>query len=333
MQDTHISLAHGNGGRYMRELIEEIFAHHLANDDLDVQADAVPIALNGDDVLFTTDGFTVQPLEFPGGNIGSLAVHGTTNDLAVAGAIPKYLSLNAFIEEGLEIATLERIIKTLAETAAKIGVKVVAGDTKVLRRGEGGGLYLATTGVGIRNGHVLSMKHIKDGDAILVSGSVGDHGIAVMLAREEFGLRGDIKSDAASVLNLTTSAHKFAGLRFMRDPTRGGIATVCSELQRATGMGVRLIQDKLPVRDAVQSVCDMLGYDPMYLACEGRVVAVVDPAEAQALQKSWCGLEEGKDSAIIGRIDSSLGHVLMETDIGGERILEELEDDPLPRIC
>ncbi|NOQ89129.1 MAG: hydrogenase expression/formation protein HypE [Gammaproteobacteria bacterium] len=338
MQDTHISLAHGNGGRYMRELIEEIFARHLANPDLatpelDIQADAVPIELNGGDVLFTTDGFTVQPLEFPGGNIGSLAVHGTTNDLAVAGAIPKYLSLNAFIEEGLEIDTLERIVKTLAETAAEIGVKVVCGDTKVLRRGEGGGLYLATTGVGIRQGHVMSMKNIKHGDAIIVSGPVGDHGIAVMLAREEFGLRGDIQSDAASVLNLTTSAMKHKGLRFMRDPTRGGIATVCSELYRATSMGVRLVQENLPVRDPVQSVCDMLGYDPMYLACEGRVVAVVEPTEAQALLETWRSLEEGQNAAIIGHIDSAIPYVLMETDIGGERILEELEDDPLPRIC
>jgi hydrogenase expression/formation protein HypE len=333
MQDTHISLAHGNGGRYMRELIEEIFARHLANPDLDVQADAVPITLDGENILFTTDGFTVQPLEFPGGNIGSLAVHGTTNDLAVAGAIPKYLSLNAFIEEGLEIATLERIIKTLAETAAEIGVKVVCGDTKVVRRGEGGGLYLATTGVGIRNGHVLSMKNSRDGDSIIVSGPVGDHGIAVMLAREAFGLRGDIQSDAASVLQLTISAHAFAGLRFMRDPTRGGIATVCSEIQRATGLGVRLQQTQLPVRDPVQSVCDMLGYDPMYLACEGRVVAVVDPSQAQALLQTWQALEEGRQAAIIGQIDQDIPYVLMETEIGGERILEELEDDPLPRIC
>lgn len=333
MQDSHISLAHGNGGRYMRELIEEIFARHLANPELDVQADAVSLSLDSNDILFTTDGFTVQPLEFPGGNIGSLAVHGTTNDLAVAGAIPKYLSLNAFIEEGLEIKMLDRIIKTLAETAAEIGVKVVAGDTKVLRRGEGGGLYLATTGIGVRNGHALTMKNIKDGDVIIVSGPVGDHGIAVMLAREAFGLRGDIKSDAASVLNLTRAAHKFSGLRFMRDPTRGGIATVCTEMQRATGMGVRLMQTQLPVREPVQSVCDMLGYDPMYLACEGRVVAVVDTAEAPALLQVWRSLKEGREAAVIGRIDSAIPYVLMQTEIGGERILEELEDDPLPRIC
>jgi hydrogenase expression/formation protein HypE len=154
-----------------------------------------------------------------------------------------------------------------------------------------------------------------------------------MLAREEFGLRGDIQSDAASVLNLTQAALQYEGLRFMRDPTRGGLATVCSELQRATGMGVRLMQSSLPVRDPVQSVCDMLGYDPMYLACEGRVVAVVKPSEAQHLLKTWRSLEEGQGAAIIGHVDSSIHQVLLETDIGGERILEELEDDPLPRIC
>ena len=183
MQDSHISLAHGNGGRYMRELIERVFARHLANPGLDTRADAVPLALTDGDVMFTTDGFTVQPLEFPGGNIGALAVHGTTNDLAVAGAEPLYLSLNAFIEEGMQIALLERIVATLAETANAVGVRVVAGDTKVLRRGEGGGLYLATTGVGIRTAGVrLGLDCIKAGDRILISGPVGDHGIAVLLA-------------------------------------------------------------------------------------------------------------------------------------------------------
>ena len=333
MEDTHIALAHGNGGRFMRELIDEIFARHLGNPELDVQADAVPLALNGSEVMFTTDGFTVQPLEFPGGNIGSLAVHGTTNDLAVAGAIPKYLSLNAFIEEGMEIATLERIIKTLASTAKAIGVEVVAGDTKVLRRGEGGGLYLATTGIGIRSPHKLGLNLIEDGDVILVSGPVGDHGISVMLAREEFGLHGEVISDAASVLPLTQEALKLPGLRFMRDPTRGGLATVAHELQRATGMGITLSQTDIPVRDPVQSVCEMLGYDPMYLACEGRVVAVVAPDEAEQLLQRWRALPDGKDAAIIGSVNASNRHVLLHTELGGERILEELEDDPLPRIC
>lgn len=334
MQHRHIALAHGNGGYYMRELIDEIFAKHLSNPELDVQADAVPIKLTGDEVLLTTDGFTVQPLEFPGGNIGSLAVHGTSNDLAVAGATPIYLSLNAFIEEGLEISVLDRIIQTLADTAKAIGVRVVCGDTKVVPRGEGGGLYLATTGVGIRNSNTrLGMNQIRDRDAILVSGPVGDHGIAIMLAREQFGLRGDIQSDAASVLELTQAATRFADLRFMRDPTRGGLATVCTEINRATAMGVRLQSAAIPIRDPVQSVCDMLGYDPLYLACEGRVVAVIAPESSAALLASWRGMDAGKGASLIGYMDKQTKQVLVETEIGGERILEELEDDPLPRIC
>lgn len=334
MQDTHISLAHGNGGRYMRELIEELFARHLANDELDVQVDAATITLDQRQVVFSTDGFTVQPLEFPGGDIGSLAVHGTVNDLAVAGSIPKYLSLNAFIEEGLEIAQLERIIISLASAARQAGVKVVAGDTKVLRRGEGGGLYLATTGIGIKDpGLNLGLDKIRDGDVMLVSGSVGDHGISVLLAREQFGLRGDLQSDSASVLPLTQALSGMDGLRFMRDPTRGGLATVCHELLHSTNMGIRIEQARIPINDPVQSVCDMLGYDPLFLACEGRVVAIVDPAQAEQVLANWQALPDGANAAIFGKIDASLSQVVLETDLGGERILEELEDDPLPRIC
>ncbi|MCW9057627.1 MAG: hydrogenase expression/formation protein HypE [Gammaproteobacteria bacterium] len=332
--DSHITLAHGNGGRYMRELIDEVFARHLGNPELDVQADAVPIELGAGIPLMTTDGFTVQPLEFPGGNIGSLAVHGTTNDLAVAGAIPICLTLNAFIEEGLETARLERIIVALAEAAREIDVRVVAGDTKVLPRGEGGGLYLATTGIGLRAPGVdLGLHHIRPGDRLLVSGPVGDHGIAVMLAREQFGLRGDLQSDSASVLPLTRVLLQAPGLRFMRDPTRGGLATVAHEIARATGLGVRLEQERIPVRDPVQSVCDMLGYDPLFLACEGRVVAVVAAEAAAELLVRWQALPQGRDARDIGTIEASHGHVVLVTPLGGERILEELEDDPLPRIC
>lgn len=333
MDDERISLAHGNGGRFMRELIEDVFAHHLGKADLDTQADAVPIALNGGDVMITTDGFTVQPLEFPGGNIGSLAVHGTINDLAVAGARPMYLTLNAFIEEGLEVALLQRLIASLAEAAHEAGVKVSAGDTKVLRRGEGGGLYLATTGVGVRRpGTRPSMQKIRDGDVVLVSGTIGDHGTAIMLAREEFGLRGDVRSDSGSVVDLTEALLPFDGLRFMRDPTRGGLASVANEIVRATGLGVRFTAS-VPVRDAVQSVCDMLGYDPYYLACEGRVVAVIAAEQADDAVTAMRRLPSGKDAAIIGRISGSDDRVILETSLGGERFLEELEDDPLPRIC
>lgn len=334
LEDTYISLAHGNGGRYMRELIEQLFARYLANPELNTEADAASLMLAQKDVLFTTDGFSVQPLEFPGGNIGSLAVHGTCNDLAVAGAIPAYLSLNAFIEEGMQVAQLERIIASLAAAASEINVKVVAGDTKVLPRGEGGGLYLATTGIGYRQpGVALGMDQIQPGDRLLVSGSVGDHGISVMLAREQFGLSGDLRSDAASVLQLTKAALKHDGLRFMRDPTRGGLATVCHEISRGTGLGIRLESTGVPVKDPVNSVCEMLGYDPLFLACEGRVVAVVAEDQAELVLAHWHALPEGSDAAIIGELANEHQHVVLRTELGGERILEELEDDPLPRIC
>jgi len=335
MQDTHIALAHGNGGRFMQELIQEMFARHLANPDLDTRTDAAPLPiLPAGDILVSTDGFTVQPLEFPGGNIGSLAAHGTINDLAVAGADPKYFSLNCFIEEGLEIALLDRVVGALAVSAAESGVRIIAGDTKVVRRGEGGGVYLATTGIGVRPAGVeLGLDRIRKGDRILVSGPVGDHGIAVMLAREQFGLRGDLRSDAASVLPLTRAARTVDGIRFMRDPTRGGLATVAHEIHKATGLAVRLNGPAVPIRDPVQSVCDMLGYDPLYLACEGRVVAVAAPAAADAILESWRSLPEGQDASIIGEVVEGTRPVTMVTEIGGERILEELEDDPLPRIC
>ncbi len=335
MQDTHIALAHGNGGRYMRELIEELFARHLAGPALDTTGDAAVLpSLPEGDLVFTTDGFTVQPLEFPGGNIGSLAVHGTTNDLAVAGAVPLYLSLNCFIEEGLEIEVLERAVASLAEAARAVGVQVATGDTKVLRRGEGGGLYLATTGVGVRPaGLALGLDRIRAGDRILVSGPVGDHGVAVMLAREQFGLSGDIRSDAASILPLTRALADLDGLRFMRDPTRGGLATVCHEMARHTGLSVRLKATDIPVRDPVASVCEMLGYDPLYLACEGRLVAVVADSAADAALARMRALPEGDGAAIVGTLDEGGRPVEMETALGGRRILEELEDDPLPRIC
>lgn len=335
MQDSHIVLAHGNGGRYMRELIDDLFARHLANPYLNTQADAAQLPLpSGGSLMMTTDGFTVAPLEFPGGDIGSLAIHGTVNDLAVSGATPLYLTLNAFIEEGMEIAQLERIIRSLAEAARACEVPIVAGDTKVLRRGEGGGVYFATTGIGIKAPQLrLGMEHIQPGDALLVSGPVGDHGIAVMLAREAFGLRGDLQSDSASVLPFTRALIGQDGLRFMRDPTRGGLATVCHDIASATGLAVRLQQSALPVRDPVQSVCDMLGYDPLYLACEGRVVAVVAAEQADTLLAAWHALPNGDLAARIGDILPGPAQVSLVTELGGERLLEELEDDPLPRIC
>ena len=258
---THVSLAHGNGGRFMRELINELFARYLANPYLDTGTDAAVLPWDARDgqLVFTTDSFTVQPIEFPGGNIGTLAVHGTTNDLAVAGAKPKYLSLGVLLEEGLEIA--------------------------------------------------------------------------VLLAREQFGLRGDLQSDAASVLPITRELVKFPGLRFMRDPTRGGLATVAHEIVQGSGLGIALAEAQVPVRDSVRSVCEMLGYDPYFLACEGRVVAVVAQDDAGRALRALQALPSGRDAAIIGLVQPQPARVLLETTIGGERVIEELEDDPLPRIC
>ena len=334
LDDTHVTLAHGNGGRFMRALIEQVFARHLSNPLLDVNADAVALPLTDGDIMFTTDGFTVQPLEFPGGDIGSLAVHGTINDLAVAGAVPRYLALNAFIEEGLELAQLERIIASLARAAREAGVQVVAGDTKVVRRGEGGGLYLATTGVGVKPKQLhLAIEQVQAGDRLLISGPVGDHGISVMFAREQFGLRGDLQSDSASVLPLTQALLDLPGLRFMRDPTRGGLVTILHEIAHVTGLGARLHEPAIPVRDPVRSVCEMLGYDPYYLACEGRVLAVVAPQDADAALAAWRALPQGTDAALIGEMRAGRAQVVLETELGGTRVLEELEDDPLPRIC
>ncbi len=336
MEDSHVSLAHGNGGRFMRELITEIFARHLANPYLrtDIDAAVLPWDAGDGELAFTTDSFTVQPIEFPGGNIGSLAVHGTTNDLAVAGAVPKYLSLGVLLEEGLEFAVLERVVAGIAAAAKEAGVVVAAGDTKVVRRGEGGGIYLNTTGIGVKNPALrLGLEHVRPGDAVLVSGPVGDHGIAVMLAREQFGLRGDLQSDAASVLPLTLALAQVPGLRFMRDPTRGGLATVAHEIVHGTGFGVRFAEAKVPVRDSVRSVCEMLGYDPYFLACEGRVVAIVAPERADQALACWQALPSGRDASIIGQVTEGPARLVLQTAIGGERVIEELEDDPLPRIC
>jgi hydrogenase expression/formation protein HypE len=329
-----ITLAHGNGGRFMRDLVRDVFAHHFGNPGLDVSADAVCLPAADGALVVTTDGFIVDPLEFPGGDIGSLAVHGTVNDLAVSGAVPRWLTLSFIIEEGFWTARLERIAASIGHAAAGCGVTVVAGDTKVVPRGQGGGLYIAATGIGTRDpGAVLGMAHIRPGDCVLVNGTVGDHGTAVLLARQEFGLHGDLRSDSASVLPFTRAACGVTGLRFMRDPTRGGIATVAHEISHGTGLRVVFEEAALPLRQQVRGICEMLGYDPLYLACEGRVVAVVDPAHAAALLASWRGLQGGQHAAMVGRVETGRPCVVLRTRLGGERLLHELEDDPLPRIC
>ncbi len=332
-RDTHISLAHGNGGRMMRELIGELFATALANPLLDIGADAVALPLvANEELVVTTDGFTVQPIEFPGGNIGSLAVHGTVNDLAVSGASPRFMTLSVILEEGLEIAILRRVVDALAAAARACGLSVVAGDTKVVGRGECDGIYLCATGIGFRpRGVRLALDQVRVGDRLLLSGPVGNHGAAVMLARQSFGMRGNLLSDAASVLPLAQALMSVPGVRFMRDPTRGGLATVCHEIARATRLTVQLSEADIPVDTAVQSVCELLGFDPLYLACEGRVVAAVAPDMAAEALNALRRVAPG--AASIGQLRAGSAQVVLDTAFGGQRMLDELEDDPLPRIC
>jgi hydrogenase expression/formation protein HypE len=317
----------------MRELIEELFLPVLGNPLLDPRADAAAItAPAGHELVVTTDGFTVKPLEFPGGNIGSLAVHGTVNDLAVSGAEPRFMTLSVIIEEGFEIAVLRRIIAALGATSRVCGIAVVAGDTKIVGRGECDGIYVSATGIGFRPPRsTLGVDRVRAGDRVLISGTVGDHGAAVLLAREEFGLRGRLTSDAASILAEARSLMPNPGLRFMRDPTRGGLATVAHEIARASALGVHLVESAIPVRDAVQSTCELLGFDPLYLACEGRLVAVVAPEWADAALSSLRAVAPA--AACIGELLPGPARVVLATAFGGQRMLDELDDDPLPRIC
>lgn len=332
-----ITLAHGNGGLRMRELVDDIFARRLANPLLNTEQDAASLLLDKQHYAFTTDGFTVQPLFFPGGNIGSLAIHGTVNDLAVSGARPRYLSLNAFIEEGLSIKELTTVVDAMATAARKAEIFIVTGDTKIVPRGHGGGIYFATTGIGERQAcFKLGQENIRPGDALLVSGTIGNHGIAVMMARESFGLHCDIVSDSASIWPLVAALQNLANpeaIKCMRDPTRGGLNMVVQDWSRTTGLGINLIDDQLPIQPAVASVCNMLGYDPFNLACEGRIILAAEPSVADTILMAWRDLPEGTGARKIGNFTGDHQQVVLHTDIGGQRILQPLEDEPLPRIC
>lgn len=328
-----VTLAHGNGGRRMRELIDQVFAAALGDLSPDSRCDAAPLPPADGELMITTDGFTVQPLEFPGGDLGSLAAHGTINDLAVAGALARWLTLSVILEEGLELGCLRRIVASFALAVRHAGARVVAGDTKVVPRGHGGGAYFSVAGVGVRRRVGLDIGRIGAGDVLLVSGPVGDHGIAVLLAREDFDLQGQPRSDCASVSALCNALWPLPGLRFMRDPTRGGLATVAHEIAQASGLSVRLNEAELPVRESTRAVCEILGYDPLYLACEGRVVAALAPEQADEALRRWHKMPEGREAACIGVVEPGRMPVVLRTALGGQRMLEELEHDPLPRIC
>lgn len=330
----NITLSHGNGGKHMRRLIEDVFAKYLNNELLNTDSDAALLPEKNTRLMTTVDGFTVQPIVFPGGNIGSLCIHGTVNDLAVSGAIPKFLTLAAIIEEGLALETLEELVKSMAQAAKECGVKVVCGDTKVVPRGQGSEVYFTTTGIGYKSSVVeYSARLIQPGDKILISGSIGDHGAAIMLAREQFGLSGSLQSDSASIIPFCQAVYHLEAIRFMRDPTRGGIASVLHEVNQASGLGINMYEAALPVGDEVLTICDILGYEPYYFANEGRVVAIVEESIADEVLMIWNKIPNGEHASIIGDITEQHTQVVLQTELGGERIIPELSDNPLPRIC
>lgn len=330
--DTSIRLAHGNGGRLMRELLETVIYPALGMQESG--NDAAMVAMqNGAMPMLASDSFTVQPLFFPGGDIGSLSVHGSLNDLAVSGAQPAALTLNLIIEEGFAIADLRRILQSAGAAASAAGVPIIGGDTKVVPKGQGSGVVIATTAMGWRDSAIsLDIRQVQVGDVVLVSGPLGDHGTAVMLAREEFGLQSDLQSDAACVLDLAKMAWSLPGVRFMRDPTRGGLASVMHEIQRASTYGALLEESTIPINDPVRGACGLLGFNPLQLACEGRIVAIVAPDSADELLRRWQAHPQGVRAAQIGHLHAA-PTVCLTTPLGGQRCLEELAEDALPRIC
>ena len=331
--DEIITLDYGSGGKKTARLIEKLIVPALSNPALDALGDGA-IVEGAEKLAFSTDSFVVDPIFFPGGDIGKLSVCGTVNDIAMCGAVPKYLSCSFIIEEGLPVEDLEKIVESIRCTAEKAGVQVVTGDTKVVERGRGDKIYINTAGIGFVKYPGLSPKNLRDGDAVIVSGMVGDHGTAIMLARSGM-MQGEIASDCAPLNGLCEAIlGTGAEVRVLRDPTRGGVATTLNEFVEGTTLGIELYEDKIPVRDQVRSACDMLGLDPLYCANEGKLLAVVAADDAERVLSSMRKTEEGRDAAIIGRVSAGYpGKLVMDTAFGGKRILQKLTGAQLPRIC
>ncbi len=335
--DDVVTLAHGAGGKASAALLDAVFLPAFANDTLAALADSAVLALpSGERLALTTDSYVVHPLRFPGGSLGHLAVNGTVNDLAVAGARPRALTAAFVLEEGCPIDTLREVVADMAEAAAAAGVEIVAGDTKVVERGAADGLYVTTAGVGVvPTGRALSPALVEPGDVVLASGTIGDHGIAVMLARGDLALDAEIVSDTLALNGLTEALlAAVPATRWMRDATRGGVGTVCNELATAADVAVVLDETSLPVRPAVGAACELLGIDPLYVANEGKLIAVVPAAEAASALDALRAHPAGRDAVRVGEIVADPpGVVVLRTPIGGTRIVDMLVGDPLPRIC
>lgn len=327
-----IMLAHGSGGRLSHELIRTLFQKHLGNRYLDQMNDA-SILPGREQIAVTTDSFVVSPLFFRGGDIGKLAVCGTVNDLAVSGAIPKFLTLGLILEEGLPMDDLERIIKSVAATASEAGVSIVCGDTKVVERKSVDKIFINTTGIGYITNRLVGPKRIQPGDEILITGTIGDHGIAILSEREGLEFQTPVISDCAP-LNGFIDAFYQSGVKCMRDPTRGGVATTLNELAGQAGVSILLDEKRFPLSPSVAGACEMLGLEPLYLANEGKVLVIVAPEAADDVLQKMQSHPLGRLAARIGRVqEEKPGLVLLETPLGGKRIVSMLEGEHLPRIC
>ncbi len=331
--DEIITLDYGSGGKKTSRLIEELLVPAFSNPALDSLGDGA-IVEGGAQLAFSTDSFVVDPIFFPGGDIGKLAVCGTVNDLAVCGAEPKYLSCALILEEGLPMDDLRRIVDSIRSAAEHAGVQIVTGDTKVVEKGRGDKLYINTAGIGFLKYPGLSPKNIRAGDAVIVSGTVGDHGTAVMLARSGM-MQGELRSDCAALNTLCKAILETgANVRVLRDPTRGGVATTLNEFVEGTSLGIEIDEGKIPVRPQVQAACSMLGLEPLYCANEGKLIAVVDAEDAERVLEAMRKTEEGRDAAMIGTLSADYpGRLIMRTKFGGKRILQKLTGAQLPRIC
>jgi hydrogenase expression/formation protein HypE len=336
IKEERITLSHGAGGKATHTLIEALFLEGFRNPLLEPLEDQALFAVGGARLALTTDSFVVSPLFFPGGCIGDLAVNGTVNDLAVSGARPLYLSAGFILEEGFPVEDLRRIVASMADAARAAGVQVVTGDTKVVQRGKADGCYINTAGVGVLERDLrLSAAGARPGDAVIVSGPIGDHGVTIMLARGELDIEADVRSDTAPLTGLVGVLLDAApATRCVRDATRGGVATICNEVAQASNVAVVVDEQLVPVRPEVRGASEILGIDPLYVACEGRFVAVVDAAGAGPAVEALRSHPLGQGAAIIGQVkDDPAGIVLLKTDFGGTRIVDMLVGDPLPRIC
>lgn len=339
LRDEKITLSHGSGGKATHNLIEGVFAPAFSNPLLDPMDDSATFRISetGPRLAFTTDTYVVSPLFFPGGDIGKLAVHGTVNDLAMAGAEPLYLSAGFIIEEGFLIADLRRIVASMAKAAADAGVAIVTGDTKVVQRGKADGLFINTAGVGvIHTDRLLGQTQLQPGDKVLLSGPIGDHGIAIMLAREALEIESDVESDTAPLHSLVAALLAAAGdgVHCMKDPTRGGVATALNEMALGSEVSVALDEHAIPVHPEVRGACEILGLDPLTIANEGKLLAIVSSERADAALAAMRAHPLGREAVIIGAVQAEpAGMVFLRTDIGGVRVLDMLVGDPLPRIC